>query len=223
MRPRSTTRTRRDALWYVRRMSSSSTLRLSCAAGLFVYTGCASAPPGSAGAPVAAASGTGAPAAGSAASVQAPPEAPTASAQPAASTPPGSTESAKEPFIVSTSKAHTDGKHYALDAKAPSAVKVGASGEVEIALEAKDGYHVNDKYPYKLVPAAEPADLLSFEKKELVRADATMSKGEAKFKVKFAALKSGTAKVGGLLAFSVCTAKECVVDKVELTVPVTIR
>jgi hypothetical protein len=132
-------------------------------------------------------------------------------------------EGSNEPLSISSSKAHTEGKHYALDAKAPSSVKLGTSGEIEILLEAKDGYHTNDKYPFRLVPVADPETLLAFEKKELSRGDGSISKAEAKFKVKFAALKSGTAKVGGLLAFSVCTAKECVVDKVELTVPVTIR
>ena len=73
------------------------------------------------------------------------------------------------------------------------------------------------------MPTADPEAIVTFEKKEFTRGDGTISKNEARFKVKFAAAKSGTAKVGGLLAFSVCTAKECVVDKVELTVPVTIR
>ncbi len=125
--------------------------------------------------------------------------------------------------MISTAKAHTDGQHYALDAKAPGSVSVGGAGDLEIVLLAKDGYHINDQFPYKLRTAVEPAGAVTFEKPELTRTQGTYTKTEARFKARFAGAKAGDAKIGGVLAISVCTAKECVTDKVQLEVPVTVR
>ena len=110
-----------------------------------------------------------------------------------------------------------------LDVKAPASVTVGGSGELEIVLLAKDGYHVNNEFPYKFKTASEPAQAVTFEKLELTRTQGTYTKTEARFKARFAGAKAGEAKVGGLFALSVCTAKECVTDKVQLEVPVTVR
>src|SRR5262249_28038222 len=100
---------------------------------------------------------------------------------------------------------------------------VGGSGELEIVLVAKDGYHINDAYPYKLRTSAEPAGAVTFEKPELLRAQGTYTKTEARFKTKFVGAKPAEAKIGGLFALSVCTAKECVIEKIQLEVPVTVR
>jgi hypothetical protein len=127
------------------------------------------------------------------------------------------------PVAISTAKAHTEGQHYVLDAKAPAQVSVGGNGELEIVLLAKDGYHINDEFPYKLRTAAEPAGAVTFEKPELSRTQGSYTKTEARFKARFAGAKSGEAKIGGVMALSVCTAKECITDKVELEVPVTVR
>jgi hypothetical protein len=127
------------------------------------------------------------------------------------------------PATISTAKAHADGQHYVLDAKAPANVSVGGNGELEIVLLAKDGYHINGEYPYKLRTAAEPSGAVTFEKAELGRAQGAYTKTEARFKAKFAGTKPGEAKIGGLMSLSVCTAKECVTDKVDLEVPVTVR
>jgi hypothetical protein len=127
------------------------------------------------------------------------------------------------PITIATSKAHTEGRHYVLDAKSPAGVTVGGSGALEIVLVAKDGYHINEEFPYKLRTAVDPAGVVSFEDAELARAKGTFTKTEARFSAKFAGAKAGDAKIGGTIAFSVCTAKECVVDKVQLEVPVTVR
>jgi hypothetical protein len=127
------------------------------------------------------------------------------------------------PTTISTAKAHTDGKHYALDARAPGSVSVGGTGELEIVLLAKDGYHINDEFPYKLRTEVEPAGTVTFEKAEYTRTQGSYTKTEARFKAKFAGAKTGDAKIGGVIALSVCTQKECVTDKVQLEVPITVR
>jgi hypothetical protein len=164
---------------------------------------------------------------GSHTSPQSPAEAPAPSAPvaaPSASAAPAPAKTSNlPPASISTAKAHTEGQHYMLDAKAPGSVSVGGAAELEIVLVAKDGYHVNDEFPYKLRTAAEPAGTVTFEKAEYVRKDGAYTKTEARFKAKFAGAKTGDAKIGGVMALSVCTAKECITDKVQLEVPVTVR
>jgi len=142
---------------------------------------------------------------------------------PSASAAPAALKTSDLPATISTAKAHSEGQHYVLDVKAPASVTVGGSGELEIVLLAKDGYHVNNEFPYKFKTASEPAQAVTFEKLELTRTQGTYTKTEARFKARFAGAKAGDAKVGGLFALSVCTAKECVVDKIQLEVPVTVR
>jgi hypothetical protein len=149
----------------------------------------------------------------------APTAAPTASIAPALAN-----KSNDMPAVaIATAKAHTEGQHYVLDAKAPANVSVGGNGELEIVLLAKDGYHINDEFPYKLRTAVEPVGAVTFEKPELTRTQGTYTKIEARFKARFSGAKTGEAKIGGVMALSVCTTKECVTDKIELQVPVTVR
>jgi hypothetical protein len=142
-------------------------------------------------------------------------------ASPSASASGASTDSL--PVSITVSKAHTDGNHYALDAKAPGSITVGGTGEVEITLVAKDRHRINEKHPFKLVTTAEPAAVVHFERAEMDRSSGTFTKTEARFKARYSGTKSGSAKVGGTLSLSVCGAKECIVDNVEIVVPVVVK
>jgi hypothetical protein len=124
---------------------------------------------------------------------------------------------------VATAKAHADGKHYALDVSAPGTVVVGGTGALQVVLVAKDGYHINDEFPYKLQMSAEPRGVVAFETSELSRKDGTYTKTGAHFNAKFVGARGGVAKIGGTMALSVCTKKECVIDKIDVEVPVTVR
>jgi hypothetical protein len=130
---------------------------------------------------------------------------------------------AEKPVEVITGKAHADGNHYGLDVKAPGTVSVGGKGELEVVLVAKDGYHINAEFPYKLKTAADPSGIVAFDKAELARGEGSYTKTEARFHAAFAGARAGAAKIGGTLALSVCTSKECVTDRIVLEVPVTIR
>jgi hypothetical protein len=127
------------------------------------------------------------------------------------------------PISVATAKAHADGKHYALDVTSTGTVTVGGSGAFQIALAAKDGYHINDEFPYKLKTRSEPQSIVSFAVAELSRKDGAYTKTDARFEAKFTGAKAGVAKIGGTMSLSVCSKKECIVDKIELEVPVTVR
>ena len=135
--------------------------------------------------------------------------------------PPGASDGL--PVTVATAKAHTEGRHYALDVKAPGSVNVGGHASLEVVLLAKDGYHINDEFPYGLKTTADPAGIVSFDAPQLSREQGTYTKTEARFEAKFTAARAGIAKIGGRMALSVCTKKECIVDKIEVEVPVTVR
>jgi hypothetical protein len=127
------------------------------------------------------------------------------------------------PSSLSVAKVHSDGRHYTLDAKGPAAVVVGGKAELEIVLAAKDGYHMNDQYPYKLHVSADPPTVVTFEQTELARGDGVFAKEGARWKVRFAGAHAGQVKIATAMALSVCTKKECVIDKVELELPVTVK
>ena len=126
------------------------------------------------------------------------------------------------PTTVATAKAHSDGNHYALDATANGTVSRGGTGLLEVVMVAKDGYHVNDEFPYKLKTASEPFGIVTFEVPELSRSDGRYTKTEARFRIKFLGARPGVAKIGGTMALSVCTKKECITDRVALELPVTV-
>jgi hypothetical protein len=150
--------------------------------------------------------------------------APTASA-PSAASPAGSAPSAADslPVSVTVAKAHTDGNHYSLDAKAPGSLNLGGTAEVEISLLAKDGFRIDEKHPFKLSTTVEPSGAVQFEHAELDRSKGAFTRTGARWNARFNGAKSGAAKVGGALSVSVCRAKECVVENVEIVVPVVVK
>jgi hypothetical protein len=102
--------------------------------------------------------------------------------------------------------------------KPVGAVVAGRPSSIEIAVDAKGGYHVNDKYPYKFKPSA-PEGLtyasptFSTEATKLEEKRATMT-------VAFTPDGKGDRTVAGLFAFSLCSADQCLIEKRDLTVRV---
>ena len=138
--------------------------------------------------------------------------------------PPAATSSSTTlPVSVTISKVHTDGQHYSLDARAPALISAGGNGELELVLAAKDGYHLNDAYPYKLHLSSDPAESIAFERADLTLEASTRTKTEARFIGHFSGAHEGASKVIAAFAFSVCTKKECIIDKVQLELPVRVK
>ena len=115
---------------------------------------------------------------------------------PSAPSPAAPTPHADLPASVSVSKLHTEGKHYTLDAKVPAVISKGGGGDLEITLFAKDGYHVNDKFPYKFTPPVSLPSSSPFSDAEITRKNATFTKTEARFKAPFTATEIGEGKIG---------------------------
>lgn len=85
-----------------------------------------------------------------------------------------------------------------------------------VTVEAKGGYQINDKYPYRFKLDEPPADGVSYPKPTVGRDDATFSETTAVLRVPFVAENAGEVKVGGTLSFSVCSDDKCLIDKQAL-------
>ena len=97
-------------------------------------------------------------------------------------------------------------------------VTAGQSASVEITVDAKGGYHPNEKYPYKFKPAeapgvryASPAFSTEAVKLEPQRATLTVS---------FTPEGKGDRTIAGLFAFSLCSADQCLIEKRDLALHV---
>jgi hypothetical protein len=118
--------------------------------------------------------------------------------------------------------AKADTQTYTAEIVAGSAYKAGAEGTVTVTFAAKGEYHINAQYPYKFKANA-PSEGLTYPKPTLQRADGKFEATRGSFVVPFVAAKAGKVAVGGLLFMSVCTASNCVMEKVPLELLVDVK
>lgn len=136
----------------------------------------------------------------------------------AAPAPRGSVET-----TIAAGKAKIDNEQYLIELKPSGDYKAGQEGTVEIAISAKGEYKINEKYPLKF-KASEPADgSVKFSKAVLKREDGTFDTHKGSLKIAFTPAKGGKATVSGVLSFSVCSEKNCLMDKVELETTVDVK
>jgi len=94
--------------------------------------------------------------------------------------------------------------------------KKGETCTALVTVDAKGGYHINDKYPYRF-KVADPAPAgVKFPKPVVNRDDGTFTETKAVLRVPFVAETAGEAKVGGTLSFSVCSDEKCLIEKQAL-------
>jgi hypothetical protein len=107
-----------------------------------------------------------------------------------------------------------------LQMKPVGALIAGQPASIEITVDAKGGYHPNEKYPYKFKPAAAPgvrysSPVFSTEAVKLEPQRATLT-------VSFTPEGKGDRTVAGLFAFSLCSADQCLIEKRDLALHVGI-
>jgi hypothetical protein len=94
----------------------------------------------------------------------------------------------------------------------------GQAGEAEIVLNAKEPFHVNEKYPYKFKLKEAPG--IKFPNlvvsKDLVKLEPT----KATVPVAFTPESAGKHTVAGQLSFSVCTNDKCMIEKRDLALEI---
>ena len=99
-------------------------------------------------------------------------------------------------------------------------VTAGQPATVEITVDAKGGYHPNEKYPYKFKPAEAPgvryaSPAFSTEAVKLEPRRATLT-------VSFTPEGKGDRTIAGLFAFSLCSADQCLIEKRDLALHVSV-
>jgi hypothetical protein len=117
-------------------------------------------------------------------------------------------------------KARFDEANFDLKMQPKGAYKAGQAATLEVVLDAKKPFHVNDKYPYKLKLAKTegvkfPSDIV---KKDAVKLEAQ----RAVMTVAFTPEAAGKKKIGGLFSFSVCTDDKCLIEKRDLALEVNV-
>jgi hypothetical protein len=99
---------------------------------------------------------------------------------------------------------------------------IGKAGEVEIALEGRGDWHVNQEYPIRIDLKAPPG--VAFDKTELVRDDA---KEFGEEKVRFLAglqpSAAGEHAVSCDVSFAMCTEENCILEKRTLAMKLKVE
>jgi len=104
----------------------------------------------------------------------------------------------------------------------------GASGSplVDLRLEARAGFHINLEYPMAFLPSREATARFSAARVPLRPARTTPCPGDGKevcsatLELPYGQPPAGAARVAGTLAFSVCSADRCLIQKVPLSLAV---
>jgi hypothetical protein len=82
-------------------------------------------------------------------------------------------------------------------------------------LDAKEPFHVNEKYPYKF--KLKETSGLTFPAPLVGKEGVNLEKARATMRVPFTAQSAGRHTLSGQFAFSVCTDDKCLIEKRELS------
>ncbi len=106
---------------------------------------------------------------------------------------------------------------------APSgACKAGTECKAELKLVTEGEYHINKEYPYK-VNLPESTDALKISKSVLKRADGVFDEHKAVFIIAVTPAKAGKQKLPVKFSMSACSAKDCLMEKVDLEVDIDVK
>jgi hypothetical protein len=104
--------------------------------------------------------------------------------------------------------------------KPAGAAVAGQPSAVEIQVDAKNGYHVNEKYPYKFKPAVSPG--VTYASPAFNADAARLEEKRATMTVRFTPEGKGDKTIAGLFAFSLCSADQCLIEKRDVLLHVNV-
>jgi hypothetical protein len=97
-------------------------------------------------------------------------------------------------------------------APAQSGYRIGKVGEVEVALERRGEWHVNQEYPMRVDLRAGPG--VTLKRNELVKADAKeFGEDKVRFLVGVEPSATGEHEVTCDVSFAMCTEENCILEK----------
>lgn len=112
---------------------------------------------------------------------------------------------------------------YVVELVAPKTIEHGQAATATVRVSTRAGYHVNGEYPtsFRLdASAGVTTAQKSVDKKQFALAACAAPHAQdacsAEAKVAFTVDKAGDAKVSGVVAFGVCDAERCLIEKVAV-------
>ena len=118
-------------------------------------------------------------------------------------------------------KAQVSEDSFALELKPSGAYKVGQAGQVELVLEAKPPFKVNQEYPYSF--SLNESTGLNFTSMKLTKDAVKLEEKRATLSVAFTPSQAGQKTISGTFKFSVCTDEQCLIKKEELALNVDVN
>lgn len=110
-------------------------------------------------------------------------------------------------------------EHAQLDATlAEPECRVGHACVLRVRIEALDGFHLNEQYPFQF--RSEPIEGVAFDAPgPLLRDSATVGT----LLVRFTPMRAGLAPIAGLVRLCVCSEERCVIEAPRVALSVAVR
>jgi hypothetical protein len=141
---------------------------------------------------------------------------------PAVGEPTGATaDPARPDAMAAAGTSRVSDATFDLSLRAKGDYAAGKPGELELVLEAKDPYHVNDKYPFKFT--LNETKGVKFPSAILGKDQVKLEKSRAALAVPFTPETAGNHTVSGRFAFSVCSDDKCLMEKRELSLSIAAK
>ena len=127
--------------------------------------------------------------------------------------------------------AQSKGDEFAVSASVEGPLSAGSEAAFLARVEARKGFHINAEYPVSFRPST-GSEGIRFERERyplqesaerVPCAKEAKDACELRARVPFTAAAPGDHRVGGILAFSVCSEEKCLIEKAPLEVHVTVR
>ncbi|HEU4538931.1 MAG TPA: hypothetical protein VFS00_32650 [Polyangiaceae bacterium] len=129
-------------------------------------------------------------------------------------------ERADAPAPVVAAGARVDNPNYVVSFRAEGPYQQGKEGTAEVVIEAKGEYHINDQYPFRFTP--KEGDGATF-KGPVGREGGTVEKSKVALKVPFTPTRAGEVKLAGKISLSVCSDKQCLMEKHDLEATASVK
>lgn len=145
--------------------------------------------------------------------------------EPAEKTPPAAVQpasaTAEPPAAVAQGSDRFSEKQFELSVRPSGSYAAGQEGKVEIVLDAKPPFHVNQQYPYKFKAKEGPG--VKFPQAVVGKDQAKLEAQRVTMLVGFVPDAAGKKSVTGQFAFSVCTDETCLMEKRDLALAVDVK
>ena len=133
----------------------------------------------------------------------------------------GPGDKAAEPAAGQNAQSRYDEPNFALSLAQKGPYKSGQAADLDVVLDAKAPYHINDKYPYKF--KAKDVEGITFKSPVVGKDALKLDPKRAVMTVGFTPASVGKKRLAGQFSFSVCSADKCLIEKRDLALDVDVN